>query len=124
MFPKVMVVSVDENMEYLAATRRRISQNLADMVAFMHNARCEAFDSTGVRTCYYDATYKKMFPANSVELVYVDGPSADNGVGDKLPSVDVIRLKDEGWQIGYIVFDVRINSVRYLLSSGRFDGHR
>ena len=122
-FPEVQVVSVDESAGYQAATRRRISPTLQDNLTYIHCPRREAIDGDGVRVCFYDSVWQKMLPDRSVDFVYVDGPSSDDGSGGKLPCSDVVRLKDEGWQIGNVVFDVRIQSVRYCLASGQFAGY-
>lgn len=122
-FPEVQVISVDEDAGYLADTRKRISPDLQDNLTFIHCPRCEAVDGTGARICYYDPAWQEMLPDHSVEFVYVDGPSADDGAGGKIPCVDVVRLKENGWQVGHVLFDVRIESVRYCMASRWFAGH-
>jgi hypothetical protein len=122
-FPDVRVISVDENLHYLNVTRQRLASELQERITFVHCARQEAVDSDGVRTCYYDDVWQKLIPEQNIDLVYVDGPTADDGEGGKLPCVDTVRLIDAGWKIGHVLFDVRIASVRYCMDSGRFAGH-
>ncbi len=119
----VQVVSVDESQHYLDATRERLDIKVSDKIKFTHCSRKEEIDSNGDRTCFYDDAWKKMFHASAVDLVYVDGPSTDDGSGGKLPCTDVVRLCDDGWAVGHVLFDVRIASVKYCVASGRFDSH-
>jgi len=122
-FPAVTVVSVDESLRYLAMTRERLALDLQEKINFVHCQRLETDDSDGIRTCYYDNAWQEMLPGREIDLVYVDGPVADDGQGGKLPCVDAVRIVDEGWKIGHILFDVRFSSVLYCTQSGRFVGH-
>ena len=122
-FPGVRVISVDENLHYLEVSRQRLASELQERISFVHCVRQEAVDSDGVRTCYYDDAWQKLIPEKNIDLVYVDGPTTDDGGGGKLPCVDAVRLLDAGWNIGHVLFDVRILSVRYCMASGRFSKH-
>ena len=119
----VQVVSVDESQYYLDATRERLNIELRDKITFVQCSRNEETDLDGLRTCFYDDAWKIMFHASAVDLVYVDGPTTDDGSGGKLPCTDVVRLCDDGWVVGHVLFDVRIASVKYCVTSGRFDTH-
>lgn len=122
-FSDVKVVSVDESSDYLNLTRERIDSELRDNITFMHCSRKEEDGLGGVRTCYYEDTWKQAFSDATVDIVYVDGPTAATNTGIKIPCVDAARMVDDDWEVGHVLFDVRIASVKYCVASGKFASH-